>query len=125
MSRAGAVSCVLINLCATPGLGSVMARRYWAGTGQLVLAVTGFCLIVEWMVGLFHGVILEQLDEPVPPHAANWLGKWGVICFGAAWLWSLFTSISIWRHSQADEPSGLRPVPPRLADSTGTPPKSS
>lgn len=121
LSRSRVVSCVLINLCATPGLGSVMARRVWVGIGQLLLAVAGFCLIVGWMFELFHRVFLEQLGEPAPPNSFGWMGKWGLICFGASWLWSLITSISLLRQAKADEQAGQKPVPPRLADLTGKP----
>ena len=100
-----------------------MARRVVVGLCQLVLAVAGFCLILGWMWGLFHREILEQLDEAVPPNSSGALGKWGGICFGASWIWSLFTSISLLREAKADEPSGQRPVPPRLADLGPKPPK--
>jgi len=125
LSRARVVSCVLVNLCATPGLGSLMARRVVAGTGQLLLAVAGFCLIVGWMFELFHRVILEQLGESAPPHSSGWMGTWGLICFGASWLWSLVTSLSLLRQVKADEPAGQKPLPPRLADLAGKPPKQS
>jgi hypothetical protein len=123
LSRARVVSCVLVNLCATPGLGSMMARRVLAGIGQLLLAMAGFCLIVGWMFELFHRVYLEQLGEPVPPNLSGWMGKWGLIIFGASWLWSLVTSLSLLRQVKSDEQAGQRPVPPRLADLAGKPPE--
>src|SRR6267142_5883224 len=48
--RSTATTCLILNQFATPGLGSLMARRWFAGTGQLVLAVAGFCLLVGWFV---------------------------------------------------------------------------
>jgi hypothetical protein len=102
-----------------------MARRVWAGTGQLLLALAGFALIMIWMYELLHRAIQEQLGGPVPPQAAGWMGRWGSICFIASWLWSLATSISLWRQAKATEPAGPRPVPPRLADLPGQPPKLS
>jgi len=125
LGRARVASCVLINLCATPGLGSLMARRVWAGIGQLLLAVAGFCLIVYWMCELFYRVYLEQLGETAPANAYGWMGKWGLICFGLSWLWSLVTSLSLLRQVKADERAGPKPVPPRLADLTDKPPKPS
>jgi hypothetical protein len=113
----------LVNLCATPGLGSMMARRVLAGIGQLLLAMAGFCLIVGWMFKLFHRVYLEQLGEPAPPNSSGWMGKWGLILFGASWLWSLVTSVSLLRQVKSDEQAGQRPVPPRLADLAGKPPE--
>ena len=52
LSRARAWTCLLTNLFATPGLGSLMARRVFAGTGQLLLALAGFVLIVGWIFEL-------------------------------------------------------------------------
>jgi hypothetical protein len=102
-----------------------MARRVLVGIGQLLLALVGFVLILGWMFELFHRVSLEQLGDPVPPNASGWMGKWGSICFGASWLWSLVTSLSLWRQAKADEPAEPRPVPPHLADLPGQPPKPS
>ena len=123
LNRARIVSCVLVNLCATPGLGSLMARRVWAGTGQLLLALVGFVLIVDWMFGLFHRVYLQQLGDPVPPDTSGWMGKWGLIYFGAGWLWALVTSVSLLRQAKTDEATGQKAEPPRLADLPGQPPK--
>lgn len=125
LSRARVVSCVLVNLAATPGLGSLMARRVVAGTGQLLLAVAGFCLIVGWMFELFHRVYLQQMGEPVSSNGTGWMGQWGLVCFGAGWLWSLVTSLSLLRQVKADEQAGQKPVPPRLADLAGKPPEQS
>jgi len=125
LGHARVVSCVLVNLCATPGLGSVMARRVWAGIGQLLFALAGFCLVVGWMFEFFHRVYLQQMDEPVSSNGPGWMGKWGLICFGAGWLWSLVTSLSLLRQIKGYEQAGPKPVPPRLADLTGKPPKQS
>ena len=125
ISRARAASCALINLAATPGLGSLMARRFLAGTGQLLLALAGFVLIVGWMFELFHRVFLQQLGGPVPPVASAWMWKWGLLLFGAGWLWSLATSIRLLRQAKADGPAEPKPIPPRMADLPGQPPKPS
>ena len=125
ISRARAASCAMVNLAATPGLGSLMARRIVAGTGQLLLSLVGFCLIVVWMFEVSRRIFLQQLDEPSPPPASGWMGKWGLICFVAGWLWSLATSLSLLRQAKAVEPAGPKPVPPRLADQPGQPPKLS
>jgi len=103
----------------------LMARRVLAGTGQLLLALAGFVLIVGWMFELFHRLSAEQLGDPVPPDISGWMGKWGSICFGASWLWSWVTSLSLWRQAKADASADPRPVPPRLADLPGQPPKLS
>jgi hypothetical protein len=116
LSRSRVVTCILINLTATPGLGSLMCRRMSCGLGQLVLALTGFCLIVTWMFQIFYRSIMEQMDKPVPPDPAGWTWKWGVLFFGVAWLWSLVTSIGLWRAAKAAEREAQSDVPPRIND---------
>ena len=125
LSRARVWTCILTNLLATPGLGSLMARRVWAGTGQLLLALAGFVLLMGWMVGLYHRIFLQQLGDPVPTDSSGWMWKWGLLFFGASWLWSLVTSLDLWRQAIADEPVEPKPVPPRMANLPGQPPKLS
>lgn len=115
----------MVNLAATPGLGSLMARRFFAGIGQLLLSLAGFVLIVVWMIKLFHRVFLQQLGEPVPPDSSGWMWKWGLLLFGAGWLWSLVTSLSFLRQAKADGQVEPKPIPPRMADLPGQPPKPS
>jgi hypothetical protein len=116
LSRARVASCALINLAATPGLGSLIARRFWAGTGQLLLALAGFVLLVGWMFELFYREFRQLSDEPIPTTPIGWMWKWGLMCFAAAWVWSLVTSISLWRQAIADETGSRESAPPRLAD---------
>ncbi|HEU6448815.1 MAG TPA: hypothetical protein VFV23_10310 [Verrucomicrobiae bacterium] len=110
LSRARIATCILINLAATPGLGSISARRYVAGTFQLILSVAGFCLIVGWMFKAMFGTISDEISGQNAAVAPGWMWKWGAILFGAAWLWSLVTSISMWRESKPES------VPPKLSD---------
>jgi TM2 domain-containing membrane protein YozV len=123
LSRARAVSCLLVNLAATPGLGSLLARRIFAGIGQLLLALAGFGLIVVWMFELFLHMTYQQLGEPVLPRVHDGMLRWGLICFIASWLWSLATSISLLRQAKNDEAAGPKPVPPPLANLPGEMPK--
>jgi hypothetical protein len=116
LSRARAASCILINLAATPGLGSLIARRFWAGTGQLLLALAGFGLLVGWMFEFYDRTVLQALDEPIPATPIDWMWKWGLICFAIAWGWSLVTSISLWRQAVVDDVGGRQSAPPRLVD---------
>jgi hypothetical protein len=115
----------LINLAATPGLGSLMARRFFSGIGQLLLALGGSVLIVSWVFELCYRVFLQQLGNPVPPDSSGWLWKWGLLLFGAGWLWSLATSLSLLWQARADGPVEPKPIPPRLADLPGQPPRQS
>jgi hypothetical protein len=101
-----------------------MARRVWAGTGQLLLALAGFVLIVVW----FFEVMIQyygQVTGDVPARPVGWIGEIGAILFVASWLWALVTSLSLWRQAKPDEPVEPRPVPPRMVDSSGQPPKPS
>ena len=87
-----------MNQLATPGLGSLLARRWVAGIGQLILAIAGFALVVAWFVEVliqFYGMI----NSDAPPRAAGWLGEAGALTFIAAWLWALITSLSLLREA--------------------------
>ena len=127
LSRARITSCILINLVATPGLGSLIARRFWAGTGQLLLALAGFMMIAVW----FFEVMFQyygQISGDVQPHPVGWIGEWGAILFAVSWLWSLVTSISLLREASRNslkllESFETEHIPPPLSDLSGKPPK--
>jgi hypothetical protein len=102
-----------------------MARRIFAGIGQLLLALAGFFLIVGWMFELFRRVFLQQLGNPVPPDSSGWMWKWGLLLFGAGWVWSLVTSLSLLRQAKADGQAETKPIPPRMTDLPGKAPKQS
>ena len=104
VSRVTARNAMLANQFATPGLGSLFARRWIAGIGQLLLAVTGFCFIMWWFVALlvqyYRTMDFSQKAEPRP---VAWIGLTGAGIFLASWLWALVTSISILREARRDE----------------------
>lgn len=102
-------TCVFVNLLATPGLGSLMARRMLAGTGQLVLALIGFFLLCAWIMQWVYRIFQAQLGETALPTVPDWLLKYGALFFGAGWAWSLVTSISLVRHAKAPA------APPKLS----------
>ena len=104
LSRAAARNAVLLNLCATPGLGSLMARRRLAGLGQIVLALAGFGLFALWFA-LMVIQMYNQLVEGVESRSVAAPGISGAALFAAAWLWSLMTSLSILREARAAEAS--------------------
>jgi hypothetical protein len=116
LDTSGAWKAALVNQCATPGLGSLMAGRWFAGSGQLVVAVAGFVLVVVW----FFKVMIQyygQITGDVQPHPVGWIGITGGILFVASWFWALVTSISLFfeaRRNAAAEPFGN-------IDSTGSP----
>ena len=102
LSRSAARNAVLLNQCATPGLGSIMAGRRVAGIGQLLVAVAGFGMIMGWFVLLALEVYNELVNDAQPKSVA-WLGEAGAVTFAAAWLWSLVTSLSILLEARANE----------------------
>ena len=80
-----------------------------AGTGQLLLALAGFGLLLAWF-----GVLMFQLYQQITGNAEStksvaWLGELGAACFALAWVWSLITSVSLLREARA-----AAPEPPRL-----------
>jgi hypothetical protein len=119
LSVGRAVSCALINQLATPGLGSLIGRRKFAGVCQLLLALAGFTLLVGWMVEYYYRLVLQELDRSVPLGSYGWMGVWGLIHFGTSWLWALVTSLSMIRQAKKEEQASQRRIPPRIA---GLPP---
>lgn len=100
LNRTTARNSFLINQFATPGLGSLMAGRWVAGMGQLILAVIGFCLVLVWFSRLMWQTI-QQFNGLEPHVSVAWLGEAGALLFVAAWVWSLVTSLSLLREARA------------------------
>jgi 4a-hydroxytetrahydrobiopterin dehydratase len=100
ISRTRARNAALLNLLATPGLGSLIARRWIAGAGQLLLSITGFMLFLVWFIKemtQFYGQISGDVEvRPV----WNYLFT-GLALFGVAWVWSAVTGISLMREASA------------------------
>jgi hypothetical protein len=118
-TRTWAWGCMLINQLATPGLGSIIGRRFLAGIGQLLLAVGGFVMIVVWMARFYYDCYREAMGQKPVGSPYGWWGKWGLILFGAAWLWALVTSLSLLLQSKKDAPAGPEQVPPRIGPPAG------
>ena len=89
-----------------------MAGQRLAGTGQLLVAVLGFSMVVGWfvlsMINSYNAAVNDTEPKPV-----GWLGRAGAYVFCAAWLWALSTSLKIHRSLKSEaDPAG---VPPRLS----------
>lgn len=112
LSRSVARNSVLINQLATPGLGSLLAGRFVAGIGQLLLALAGFGMVMGWFV-LLLVKMYEEIEGATQPKSMGWLGEFGALLFAAAWLWALFTSLSLLRQARENE-SNLPPQTPPL-----------
>lgn len=107
LSHATARNAALLNLLATPGLGSLVARRWLAGTGQLLLSLVGFTLFMIWFVKVmtqFYG----QISGEVVVHPAGKYLIAGAVLFALAWIWSLVTSLSLLRAVAAGRERGLK-----------------
>ena len=103
LTPARARNCLLANQFATPGLGSLLGRRWIAGGGQLALALTGFVLFLIWF-GLtirdYYGLLSDQTSAPVSH------GRWavaGILFMAAAWCWSWVTSLSLLREAKKNQ----------------------
>lgn len=110
--RSQAWTCVIINQLATPGLGSLIARHFVAGTGQLILAFTGFFLFLGWWVQKMRVLYGQMFGTDLPADAGTQLGKWGIIIFAMAWVWSLVTSIQILQNLPKDS---IPHLPPKIS----------
>lgn len=111
LDRKTATHCLIVNQFATPGLGSLLARRFIAGTGQLLLSVAGFCLVMLWFLCVFRKAYQDLIGgAPVPAH--NEFGEYGALLFLASWAWSWITSLSLVREAKRNEPAVE--APPRL-----------
>jgi hypothetical protein len=106
LSRTAARNAALLNQCATPGLGSLVAGRRVAGVGQLLLALVGFGLFAVWVV-LLSIQLYNLFTDGKETASQAWLGEAGAGIFAAAWLWSLATSWSILRQARGQEPPVL------------------
>jgi 4a-hydroxytetrahydrobiopterin dehydratase len=108
-SLAKARNAVLLNQLATPGLGSVLAGRWIAGTGQLVLSLAGFVLIMVWFVQMmsrYYGLMFGDSTTHEPLAYTNLL--LGAILFALAWAWSLVTSLSLLRETSRARVDSLK-----------------
>ncbi len=107
ISRATAKNAALLNLLATPGLGSILGRRWIAGGGQLLLSCAGFALFLVWFVKemtQYYGQITGNVEvRPIGGFLMT-----GLILFALAWIWSAVTSISLLREAAAGKQRSLK-----------------
>jgi hypothetical protein len=106
LDRGAAMACVGINLLATPGLGTIIAGRFFVGALQLLVACAGFCLIIGWFYYLFQATL------ELAPTGHAWMWQSGLAFFAAGWLGALWSSLGIVREAKST-------IPPKLDGTTG------
>jgi len=97
----------LLNQFGTPGLGSLLARRFVPGAGQLSLFVLGFVMIVVWFVDEMQQYYALMFSDN-QPRLRNWLVFVGVGLCVCAWLWALVTSFSLVREARRNEQATMK-----------------
>lgn len=118
LNRINARNSALINQLATPGLGSLLAGRFVAGIGQLLLAVTGVAMVVVWFIKVMRQFYsLMDSSAVVEPRSVAWVALTGFGLFALAWLWALATSLSLLRQNRQDRAARLDPARPPPLDS--------
>ena len=116
-NRVSGRNALVLNLATTPGLGSFLAGRRAVGIVQMLVAVSGFVVLMLWFWDMARQFwsLLQSGDGAVQPDLRQLVVGGGL--FGGAWLWSLWTSISILRQSKRDSSSasafGTSSPPPR------------
>jgi len=109
ISHVKARNAALLNQLATPGLGSLIAGRWLAGTGQLLVFLAGFVLYCAWVFKtLSQYYNLMYSDVPPPNTGFNPMAWAGIILCLGAWLWSLVTSISLLREASSATVESLK-----------------
>ena len=103
----------MVNQLATPGLGSLMGKRWIAGLCQIILSVTGCLLLIVWFFKVMYQYY-GQITGDVKVQAVGWMGGMGAILFAAAWFWALATSMSLIREARKNQNIELS-KPPRLS----------
>jgi 4a-hydroxytetrahydrobiopterin dehydratase len=99
VSRTKARNAAFLNQLATPGLGSLLCGRWIAGTGQLLLSIAGFALVLAWFFKEmipYYGMMFSDAPPKLP--SLKMLADGGIL-FGIAWLWSAVTSFSLMREA--------------------------
>jgi hypothetical protein len=115
LSPAAARNCLLMNLFATPGLGSLMGGRVLAGLGQLILFLIGFGFICVWFYRTMKEYYsLSDFTEDVTRVSYFQYFLAGAMFAAASWLWSLLTSLSLVRNAKTPEPQPPGSVPPQI-----------
>ncbi len=108
LSRATVRNVMLLNLLATPGLGTLVAGRWMEGLCQLGLSVAGFAALMIWFIRQmipYYGMMFG--DSNAPP-VDFFLLKLGAALFLFAWVWSLFTGSMLSKQVSQQEKAAIQ-----------------
>jgi 4a-hydroxytetrahydrobiopterin dehydratase len=116
LTTARARNAALLNLLATPGLGSLRCGRWVEGAGQMALCLLSCALVFIWFwkeMSAYYGMMFNT-TTPVQP-SMNML-KVGVVMFIVSWIWSGVTSLSLMRQASNENTDALKKsaAPPPL-----------
>jgi hypothetical protein len=110
--------CVLVNVAAFPGLGTIMAGRR-IGYLQAALMLTGFFCVVGtaiWFILQAVKVVDAPMWDEQAWHTAArkaWItGGAGLGICAVAWLWALVDSVRLWQSFRPAPPIPPRQPPP-------------
>jgi len=92
--RSKAWSCLVTNLLVLPGLGSVMAG-FKSGYVQMFLALAGFLVTLVALIQIVLAWAREFLLPDNPRLYESAIGGMAVFLLG--WVWSLLTSLILFR----------------------------
>jgi 4a-hydroxytetrahydrobiopterin dehydratase len=114
VSPTKARNATLMNLLATPGLGSLIAGRWLEGAGQLLIFLAGFVLFCLWAINnlaQYYRLISASMttgDAPPPDVGWNRMATLSIVLCLAGWLWSLVTSLSLLREASETKVQSLK-----------------
>ena len=100
VSRAQARNAALLNQLGTPGLGSLLAGRWLAGALQTLLFLAGFGLFCVWAfrnLSQYYQMMFNDAPKTQPGDGELAMAGAGICLL--AWIWSLVTSMSLFREA--------------------------
>ncbi len=80
------------------------------------MALAGFLIFLAGFALLMIQLYSQMEDNPPPPRPVGWIMATGGLVVAMAWVWALFTSLSLLREARAKEAKGE--LPPPLSQST-------
>jgi 4a-hydroxytetrahydrobiopterin dehydratase len=112
---------LLLNLLILPGLGSLRARYWFSGIGQIALVTAGAAAMLLWLYKELSEYYALMFDD-VKPQAIGWIGILGGVLIALSWLWAAITSFNYYRANASSDsyrfekstPPQIKPVAPQL-----------